>query len=331
MNLLSTVKLIVVTLALGFFCVAAEINSASLAALLSQGRVDDAITSLQSKISSSPNDADAHNLLCRAYMEVENWDRGIAACQKAVALVPGNSQYHLWLGRVYGQKADHVSFLTAAGLAKKLRTELETAVRLDPANLDARSDLADFYLEAPGIVGGGQDKAAEQARQLATADPRESHLIQGRIAEKNKDLTDAEQQYRAAIQAGEGKPGPWLNLAQFYQRTGQTAKIQAAVQQALTLQNNSHILMPAARVLIRQHDLPQAIDLLRRYIASGSVEDDPAFKAHYLLGTLLEQQGDRNGAVQQYRDSLSMAKDFKPAQSALERLNREVADNLKPR
>src|SRR5579885_315419 len=257
MKFSSILKLIVLTLAVAF-CAGAESEPVNVTALLSEGRVDEAITSLQTKINSSPKDADAHNLLCRAYMEVENWDRGIAACQKAVALVPGNSQYHLWLGRVYGQKADHVSFLTAAGLAKKLRTELETAVRLDPANLDARSDLADFYLEAPGIVGGGQDKAAEQARQLATVDPRESHLIQARIAEKNKDLTDAEQQYRAAIQAGEGKPGPWLNLAQFYQRTGQTAKIQSAVQQALTLQNNTHILIPAAQVMIKQRDLPQA-------------------------------------------------------------------------
>ena len=317
--------------AAGVFCGLANAAPAPDAMLLSSGRVDDAISSLQRRISSSPNDAEAYNLLCRAYMQLEDWDRGIVACQKAVAQSPQSSDYHLWLGRIYGQKADHVSFLTAAGLAKKVRTEFETAVRLDPANLEARSDLADFYLEAPGIVGGGKDKAAEQARQLATVDPRESNLILARIAEKNKDLSGAEDHFREAIKVSDGKPGAWLNLAQFYQRSGQVLKMKDAVQQALARENNTHILMPAARVLIRQRDLPQAIELLRRYIASGTVEDDPAFKAHYLLGTLLEQQGDKAAAAEQYRESLSMANGFKPAQSALERLNREIADNVKPR
>ena len=52
----------------------------------------------------------------------------------------------------------------------------------------ARTDLAEFYLEAPGIVGGGQDKARAQADQVAKLNPAKAHWIQGRLAEKNKDL-----------------------------------------------------------------------------------------------------------------------------------------------
>jgi len=110
------------------------------------------------------------------------------------------------------------------------------------------------------------------------------------------------------------------------------AKMQDSLQHAVDANNNTHVLMPAAKVLMHsQRDLPEAIELLRRYLARGTVEDDPAFKAHYLLGTMLEQQGDKTAAAQQYRDSLSLAKEFKPAQSELERLNREIADNVKPR
>jgi protein involved in temperature-dependent protein secretion len=57
-------------------------------ALLAAGRADDAITSLRSKISTSPNDAEAHNLLCRAYFSMGDWDRGISACEKAITLDP---------------------------------------------------------------------------------------------------------------------------------------------------------------------------------------------------------------------------------------------------
>jgi hypothetical protein len=40
------------------------------------------------------------------------------------------------------------------------------------------------------------------------------------------------------------------------------------------------------------------------------------------LGTILEKQGNREQAAEEYRASLSMAKSFSRAQAALERLNR---------
>ena len=84
--------------------------------LIADGRVDEAIAALRGQITTSPNDALAHNLLCRAYFSLADWDRGISACEKAVALAPQNSQFHLWLGRIYGEKADKSGFMTAAGL-----------------------------------------------------------------------------------------------------------------------------------------------------------------------------------------------------------------------
>src|SRR5579862_4039057 len=127
--------------------------------MLASGRVDEAITALNGRLSSSPSDAESSNLLCRAYFALEEFDLAESSCKKAVALEPDNGRYHRWLGHVYGEKADRTNFLSAAGLAGKTREEFERAVQLDPRDVDARVDLAEFYLEAPGIVGGGRDKA----------------------------------------------------------------------------------------------------------------------------------------------------------------------------
>ncbi len=313
------------TLALTPVLLAAELSPAK---LLAAGRVDDAILTLQSRITSAPNDAESQNLLCRAYLSLTNWDAGIAACQKAVALDAGNSQYHLWLGRAYGEKADHSSFFSAALLAKRVRSEFETAVQLDPNNVEAHADLADFYVQAPAIVGGGKDKAASQALQLASLDPAQAHLVRAQIAEKDNDPAAAESEFRAAIQLSGGKPGTWMNLAQFYQRANRLDQMQEAIQHATSAQKNQHVLLSAAEVLIRtQRDLPAAAELLRRYLASETVEDAPAFKAHYLLGNLLEQQGDTRGAAQEYRNALSLARDFSLAQNALKRLDRRTDEH----
>jgi tetratricopeptide (TPR) repeat protein len=293
--------------------------------LLAAGRVDDAITTLQSRISTAPNDAESHNLLCRAYFALQSWDRGIAACQKAVSLNPDNSWYHLWLGRIYGEKADRVSFFSAASLAGKVRNEFETAVRLNPQSAEARTDLAEFYLEAPGIVGGGRDKAAAQAETLAKLDPARAHWVKGRIAEKKKDPATAEREYRAAIEASHGSANSWLNLALFYRHVGRLDDMENALNHASSAQmDQPEVLVDAAETLIRAgRNFPGAIELLRRYLGSSTtVEEAPAFKAHYLLGTLLEKQGDKQAAANEYRAALSMAKDFSQAQDALSRLNR---------
>ena len=294
-------------------------------ALLAAGRADDAILNLRSKIDSSPNDAQAHNLLCRVYFSMGDWDRGISACEKAVALDRNNSRYHMWLGRVYGEKADAANFLSAASLAGKVRNEFEAAVRLDPNNVEARSDLGEFYLEAPGIVGGGRDKAEAQAQALAALDAAKADYLKGRIAEKKKDFAAAEKEYRAAIEASHGSALTWFNLALFFRHQQRWNDMEDAINHAVSAQaDRPEIIMESGEVLLRSgRNFPAAVQYLRRYLALNSkVEEAPAFKAHYLLGTALEKQGDKQGAAQEYRAALSLAKNFSRAQEALDRLNR---------
>ncbi len=292
--------------------------------LLAAGRVDDAIQTLKQQISHSPTDTEAHNLLCRAYFMLEEWDRGISACELAVHLAPQNSLYHLWLGRIYGEKADRAGFMSAAGLAKKVRSEFERAVELDPKSWQARTDLAEFYFEAPGIVGGGKDKARAQADVLASLIPAMAHYINGRIAEKNKDTATAEREYRAAIEASHGGAHAWLNLALFYRHQNRLDEMEQALR---TMESRPldrpESLMDGGSILLRTgRNYALGIELVRRYLSGPTVEEGPAFKAHYTLGQLLEKQGDRSAAAQEYRAALALAREYTRAQEALKRIER---------
>lgn len=291
--------------------------------LLAEGRVDDAIHSLQHKVSSAPQDAESYNLLCRAHFALSNWDEGIPACEKSVSLDPKNAQYHLWLGRIYGEKADHAGIFTAAALANKVRSEFETAVRLNPNNAEARTDLAEYYLEAPTIIGGGRDKAEAQAQKLAALDVIKAGWVKGRLAEENKNMAGAENEYRSAIEASHGAALAWLNLAFFYHHTARLDAMEDAIRHAsASPMNQPEVLMECAELLLHsKRDLPLSIQLLRQYLSNPMAESAPAYKAHYLLGTALEQQGDKPAATQEYRACLALAKGFAPAQTALNRLN----------
>ena len=51
------------------------------------------------------------------------------------------------------------------------------------------------------------------------------------------------------------------------------------------------------------------------------MEEAPTFQAHYLLGLILEKQGDKAGAAAEYKAALALASDYERARTALDRLN----------
>jgi len=289
--------------------------------LLAGGRVDDAIQTLQHQIELSSTDADSYNLLCRAYFMMEEWDRGIAACERARNLDPHKALYYLWLGRIYGEKADRAGFLSAAGLAKKVRNSFERAVELDPGSWEARTDLAEFYLEAPGIVGGGTDKAQAQAEAITPLNPAMAHWIAARIAEKRKDLASAEREYRAAIAASHSGIRSWVDLAIFFRHHNRLDEMEQALRNLESAPvDRAESLMDGASLLLRSgRDYSLGVRLLRRYL-SAPVEEGPAFKAHEMLGQLLEKQGDRQAAVAEYRAAIALAHTYARAQADLKRI-----------
>jgi tetratricopeptide (TPR) repeat protein len=286
--------------------------------MLASGGIDDAIKTLSGR-----NDAASLNLLSRAYYEIEQWDNAVKNGERAVSASPDNAVYHLWLGREYGEKASASNPMSAASLARKAKGEFELAVKLDPANVQAHADLAEYYTDAPSIMGGGTDKARDQATQVAKYDQATSHWILAIIAEKDKRYSDAESELRQAIKVAKNPAQYWMNLASFFRRRSRLDDMQNAITQALAQPNKSaEVYYNAASELLQSgRDFPSAVQYLKSYLSSnGIVEDAPAFRAHYLLGNVYEKMGNKSGAATEYKASLALASGFAPAQKALGRL-----------
>ncbi len=145
-------------------------------------------------------------------------DEAIKAFREAVRLQPNSAAAHLWLARALGRKAEKANPLRAAFLVGDVRKAFERAVELDPNYLEARSDLLEFYLEAPAMFGGGIDKARRQAEAIERLNKAEGHSARARIAQKEKRYDEAEREYRAAIESNPKHPGYRRDLESFLKK-----------------------------------------------------------------------------------------------------------------
>jgi Tfp pilus assembly protein PilF len=156
----------------------------------------------------------------RAYYDGGKYDPAIKEFRAAVKAAPNDSWAHLWLARALGRRIEKINPIRAAFGVSEVRSEFERAVQLDPKNVEARSDLLDFYLGAPGVFGGGSDKARAQAEAIAKLNMAEGHSARARIAEKEKKYEEAEREYRAAIDANSNHAGYRRDLEKFWKRRG---------------------------------------------------------------------------------------------------------------
>src|SRR5260370_1889310 len=246
--------------------------------------------SLRLLIEEPEKDAGVYDLIGRNQFMLGEFKKASESYQQAVAADPSNSEYQHWLGKSFGKRAETASPFTAPGLAAKARQDFEKAVALNPKNKEAVNDLFEYYLEAPGFLGGGLDKAAGVAESIAALDPAEGLWAQSRIAERRRDYRKAEEQLRRAMQAAPQQVGRIVDLAKFLSKQGRIEESEQTFQAAERIAPNSpRLLYNRAETYIKAgRNIATARELLKRYLAANLAPDDPSRQA---AEKLLRQTG----------------------------------------
>jgi Tfp pilus assembly protein PilF len=139
-------------------------------------------------------------------------------------------------------------------------------------------------------MGGGLDKAAKVAEQIAAIDPAEGLAKRANIAEKKKDPASAEQAFRHAVETAPKKVGYQLELARFLARQGRHEESDAVFQKAEhDFPSVPKVWFAHAEVLVHQNrNLSDAKRLLEKYKQASLTSDDPPKQA---AQKLLERAG----------------------------------------
>jgi len=234
-------------------------------------------------------DAAVLQLMGQNLFMLGQYKKATESLEKAEALDPNNPKLAHWLGRVYGRRAETANPFSAPGWATKTRQMFEKAVDLDPTDKDALGDLLDYYIDAPGFLGGGLQKAEALARMILEQDPAEGHYAEGLVAEHKKEYDTAEQHFRRAAELAPRQVGRVLVLARYLANHDRVKESDALFERAARMSpNNPRVVFDRAQTYIHEHrDLDQARKLLEHYLQMPLTPDDPPReRAHSLLKEL---------------------------------------------
>jgi len=285
-----------------------------------------AIQTLQVVASREPQNGEVQLLLAKSYLELQEHEPAIKSAERAVAIDPQNSVYHEWLGRAYGEKADHAGWFSAVSLAKKTGKEFEKAVQLDGRNFSARQVLIEFDCSAPGLVGGGEEKAWPQIRELAEMDAAEGHFATGNCRRQKKDFLVADEEFMKALASQPKSPELIYDIGDYAVRRAQPEQLEAVVDagERVAPHDPRGKFYRGVALVLRKLKPEEAEHLLVEYAKKAPVRTGyprPA-AVHAWLGRLFEEQNRMDEAEKEFENARTLDPRNKMAQEALKRLKK---------
>jgi Tfp pilus assembly protein PilF len=197
--------------------------------LFDAGQFKDAETMLRAEVARNANDPVLQYWLAKCAFELYDDDLAFSSAERAVNLDPKNADYHYFLGTTAGYKAEHSNWFSGLSLARKTQHEFLTAVQLNPDLLEAQRDLISYYIAAPGIAGGGDEKAQAQITQLDVVHVVSARLARMELYENRKKWTEAENEAKSVLAARPKQLKTFLEVAEFYQNREDAAGIRNAL------------------------------------------------------------------------------------------------------
>jgi tetratricopeptide (TPR) repeat protein len=168
--------------------------------LFQSERYDEAKIIFEEVLNLNSENTEANYFMGRIHFAAGEYNKATEYSEKAVKIDEENIDYHLWLATVYQEKARRANFLSAAKLAGKWRKELERAFEIDSKNIGARRRLIFYYLNAPGIGGGDEEKGKKLAEETIKIDEIQGRLLLAYAFQRKENVEAAIAEYQKVVQ-----------------------------------------------------------------------------------------------------------------------------------
>lgn len=245
----------------------------------------------------------------------------IARAERCTREMPQSARCHNALANLFGAAASSAGMAEGIKLAGRIKSLHVTAVELDPRHFESRRDLNQFYLFAPGIVGGSVRKALQGCKDYAAFDPARGKVLRAEVHTYEEEFDEAESML-ASI-----KPGNDAQLAEAVQDAtaglgfaligeGKAARAEKLFERLLAADAGyAQAHFGLGRALLEQSKLDGAIASLQR-----ALQLDSRIPAHYRLGIAYQEKGDARTALAMLRQFLTYSPGGRAADDARKRV-----------
>ena len=267
------------------------------------GYFHEALKTLAPAMTAHSDDADYEYRYAQSLLGAGRNRQALGAIKKAVSLEPRNGSYYRLMGQVYGALAQNANIFHAMGLAKDVLSSFRTAVKLAPHDPKSLKDLATYYIDAPGIVGGSLRKAHKIEHTLKNIAPLDALKVEAHEAAEAHHYEKAEALLRKAAKLDK-TPHSARTLAFLYMRRHRyTAGFKTFLSITRRKPGDIRAWYWTGRTSILSHShYSDGIHALRHYIAVSKRPDTApslAF-AHLRLGDLYRLSGKDHQACIEY-------------------------------
>ncbi len=196
--------------------------------LILERKFADAKSFYDAALRANGKDAEAHYQLARILLYQRNADDAEDQIDEALELNDMNARYHFLRGQILGERAQNANIFKQGILAPKIKNAFLKAVELDPSMIEGHIGLFNYYVMAPGIMGGSDTEALKQVAEVERLNPYRGHLLRASYYQRKKDFAPAEEEFKKAIGTDPTKTSAYKSLGYFYVSQG---KFEAAIAQ----------------------------------------------------------------------------------------------------
>lgn len=257
----------------------------------SSGRPAEAQQAFEKLAVAEPKNAEVNYYLGQLANRRNDPEKAVTYFERAIAAEPKVGRHHHGLGDAYGRSAQKAGVLSKFGLAKKCLAAYQRAVELDPDNVDFRQSLFEYYRQAPGIAGGGIDKATAEATAIKKLNPPRGRIAFATLYAGEKKFDQAFAEFNEVLKTN---PDDYVALYQVGRLAAVTGQF---VDRGLTSLRRCLELPPPTAPNVPGHAA-----------------------AHWRLGHLLEKKSDLAGARAAYEAAVTLDPSFSAAAEALKKL-----------
>jgi tetratricopeptide (TPR) repeat protein len=259
----------------------------------------------------------------RTQLGANDLDAAVEAAERAVEELPQDARAWFWSGRAHGMQAMRANLLMKAKWAGRSREAYEKAVALDPQYVEARYDLMQYYLFAPGFLGGGREKADAEAAEIARRDVLWGKLASSALALADDDQKAAETALREALVAVPDSTRARLSLAGMLQRQERWDELRQLWRERVgkTPDGAMAQYQLGRAAAISGAELEDGLQHLDAFLAAGEMPEGLSIgSAHWRRGQVLDKLGRRDEAIKSLTLAVAVADVREYAQADLDRV-----------